>query len=714
MDEKRNYGGLDAFRLIAAFLVAAIHTSPFGSFSGEADFFLTRILARIAVPFFFMITGQFVLSDYLWHRNKNFAPILQYIRKVLMLYGIAIILYIPIGIYAGHYKEPGILSAFQMLFFEGTFYHLWYFPALITGILLLCFFRRFCSLRTCTVVVCLLYLIGLFGDSYWGLISDIPGISSLYEWGFRIYNYTRNGLFFAPLFLLMGAYIGCKNNLQKATTGLTGFLAAFLVMTTEGFLLKHFAVQRHDSMYLMLPVCMFFLYQLLLKWNRNPSKILRMVSTWIYILHPAMIVAVRGAAKILHLTTLLVKNSLIHYLMVCLLSVLVSLIITLLLTYFRKKPFEEDRAWIELDKNALGHNVSVLRSLLPENCELMPAIKADAYGHGAVLVAKELNRLDINAFCVACISEGIELRRNGVKGTILILGYTHPKQFPLLHRYRLTQTVVDYPYAEKLNQYGKKIHVHIGIDTGMHRLGERCENIDNLCRIFGMKNLKVDGAFTHLCAEDTNHPKDRNFTFKQAQAFFHVMDEIKRQGFFCPKLHLQSSYGILNYPELVGDYARVGIALYGVRSAENDYDRSKADLQPVLSLKARVASVRELLPGEAAGYGLAFIADSHRKIATLTIGYADGLPRSLSCGVGSVLINGCKAPIIGRICMDQTLADVTHISHVCAGDIAVIIGRSGDEQISVYELAEQSGTITNEILSRLGARLHRILNGHVC
>ncbi len=373
-----------------------------------------------------------------------------------------------------------------------------------------------------------------------------------------------------------------------------------------------------------------------------------------------------------------------------------------------KTDLSRSRAWLELDRSALRKNVNALRQRLPEHCHLMPAVKADAYGHGAILVAKELNRMGVDAFCVACAAEGISLRKHGITGEILVLGYTCPDAFPLLEQFRLTQTIVDYHYAVRLNQYGRTIHVHIGIDTGMHRLGERCENIEQICHIFEMKHLKIDGLFTHLCVSDTLKPQEQSYTRQQADAFYHVIAELKKRGYSCPRIHLQSSYGVLNYPELSEDYARIGIALYGVLSTSEDTNRWKDILHPVLSLKARVAAVKELLAGEAAGYGLQFTADRDMKIAALTIGYADGLPRSLSCGNGSVLIHGHRAPIIGRICMDQCLVDVSQIPDIKAGDIAALIGRSGQEEITACDLAEQAGTISNEILSRLGARLERV------
>lgn len=373
------------------------------------------------------------------------------------------------------------------------------------------------------------------------------------------------------------------------------------------------------------------------------------------------------------------------------------------------RPKKTGRAWIEIDKEALLQNVRVLRSLLPSRCNLMPAVKANAYGHGAAEVSKILSDAGVDAFCVACVSEGVELRKNKIGGTILILGYTDPDDFTLLYRYRLTQTVVDPEYAEKLCAFGKPLHVHIAVDTGMHRLGVRSEDIDGIVKIFGYKDLIIDGIFTHLCTDDTDMWPDVDYTSKQITSFFDVVDNIKARGISCPKIHLQSSYGLLNYPEVISDYARIGIALYGLLSTKSDTEGCGLDLRPVLSLKARIASVRDLTAGEAAGYGLAFTAGRKTKIAALSIGYADGVPRELSCGKGCVLIGGKRCPVAGRICMDQMLVDVTDAPGASQGAAAVIIGTSGNESVSAAELAEKAGTISNEILSRLGARLERIV-----
>lgn len=722
--QEDTWGGLDLFRLIAAFLVVAIHTSPLESFSTEADFFLTRIAARVAVPFFFMVTGQFVLAQYV--REQDAKPyrartgIWQYVQKLLLLYGGAMLLYLPVGIYAGHYRGLTLPSAVRLLIFDGTFYHLWYFPGLIVGILLLLLIRRFCTMRATGVIVVLLYVLGLFGDSYWGLIEQLPILGEAYAWCFQeLFSYTRNGLFFAPLFLWMGVQADPALDRTRSRKWLAvGLAVTLLLLTTEGFVLRYFQLQRHDSMYLLLPLVMFFLYRLLLTVDVQVPKGVRKISTWIYLLHPAVIVVLRGIVGALPLGKIILHNSLLLYLLVAAGSALASFFLVCLLAHIPKKEkkpvrpvaeqFAKGRAWIELNEEALRKNVAQLQALLPDGCRLMPAVKANAYGHGALPVARALNRMGIDAFCVACVAEGAALRRGGVQGEILVLGFTHPKHFSQLYRYDLTQTVVDYPYALLLNRYQKTLKVHVAIDTGMRRLGERSDHIEQLLRIGRMKNLHITGAFTHLCADDSADAKAQEFTKRQAQAFFQVVDAWKKHGFSCPKIHLLASYGVLNYPELAGDYARVGIALYGVRSAWEDYDRFGTSLQPVLSLKARVASVRELYPGEPVGYGLTFMADRPMKIAALAIGYGDGLPRALSDGAGEVLIRGKRAPIVGRICMDQTMVDVTDIEEVRGGDIAVLIGSSGQEELTVYEMAARCRTITNEILSRLGNRLERV------
>lgn len=371
--------------------------------------------------------------------------------------------------------------------------------------------------------------------------------------------------------------------------------------------------------------------------------------------------------------------------------------------------FYKGRAWIELDRAALRNNVEQLQKLLPPGCAMMPAVKANAYGHGAVLIAKELNALGIDAFCVATVFEGVELRQNGVAGEILILGYTHPQYAPLLVQYKLTQTVLDCAYATELNGCGLTVDVHVKIDTGMHRLGERCEHLEKLRQIFGCRHLHITGAYTHLYEDDLSLPENRAAALAQSRAFYQTVELLKRRGCLIPKVHLLASGGLLHCPDIGGNYARPGIALYGLMSTKEEWNSVKQELRPVLSLKARIALVRDLHQGEGAGYGHQFKASQDTKIAVVSIGYADGLPRSLSNGVGAALVQGCIAPIAGRICMDQALLDITDIPSVMPGDIATFIGKSGDKEITACDIAELTGTISNEILSCLGGRLERAI-----
>ncbi len=393
------------------------------------------------------------------------------------------------------------------------------------------------------------------------------------------------------------------------------------------------------------------------------------------------------------------------------------------------------RAWIEVSLDALRHNVRYLKSLLPERCALMPVVKANAYGHGAGLIAGELNSLGVRSFCVACVSEGVELRRQHIAGEILVLGYTHPDQFPLLDQYALTQTVVDHAHALALSAYAcsdsrpalplelektplslcpnrSLLPVHIAVDTGMHRLGESAEHAAQIREILSLPGLQVTGMFTHLAAAGGIDAASRDFTENQINTFYRLITQLKKYpDEYKPshiRLHLQASYGILRYPLPNVDCARPGIALYGLLSNAADTRACAGKLRPVLSLRARVAAIHQLSAGESAGYDMAYTAPRPTTIATVTIGYADGLPRSLSEGRAAVLLHGRRAPIIGRICMDQLLVDVTAIPGVRPGHIATLIGQDGQESISAADLADACGTIANELLSCLGPRLERL------
>ncbi len=366
------------------------------------------------------------------------------------------------------------------------------------------------------------------------------------------------------------------------------------------------------------------------------------------------------------------------------------------------------RSWLEISTENLRYNANLLRNLMPPGCEMMAVVKANAYGHGAVKVSKCMNEIGVRAFAVATIDEGIELRRNGIQGEILILGYTDVSRAKELHHYNLIQTIIDYYYALLLNNSQYPIQAHIKIDTGMHRLGICVEEADRVAEVFCLDGLEVSGIYTHLCVADNLEAEEVKYTQGQIERFYMLLEFLKDRGITIPKVHIQSSYGLLNYPELRCDYVRIGIALYGSLSSEGDKTRRSAQLRPVLSLKAKVILIREVASGESVGYGRDFILREGSRVAVVPVGYADGIPRNLSYGRGKVLLHGRSAPVIGRICMDQLLIDVTEIPEAKPGDVATLIGTDGQLEIPATKVAKRAGSITNELFSRLGGRLERV------
>lgn len=371
----------------------------------------------------------------------------------------------------------------------------------------------------------------------------------------------------------------------------------------------------------------------------------------------------------------------------------------------KNEAFKTERAWIEVNVGNLRHNVETLKKVMQPGCELMAVVKAQAYGHGAVLIASYLNEMGIMAFAVATINEGIVLRKSGIRGEILILGYTDVGRASELKKYDLMQALISFEYAEALNIQGFTIRTHIKIDTGMHRLGIPSGELSAVRKVFLMENLKVCGMFTHLCCSDSRHPDDVTFTRGQIDSFYSLTDALSDSGIILPKLHIQSSYGLLNYPGLACDYVRAGIALYGVLSTLDDDTVLKLDLRPVLSLKSRVVLIRKVVAGESIGYGRSFTTGRDTRIAILSIGYGDGFPRNLYGGKGNVLINQYVVPVVGRICMDQLAVDITDAEGVSVGDIATLVGAEGHDELSAPAVADSSGSISNELLCRMGARL---------
>lgn len=706
MTKNKNYTGIDYFRFIAALLIVAIHTSPLASFSETGDFILTRIIARVAVPFFLMTSGFFLISRYTYNTEKLGA----FVKKTALIYGAAILIYIPINIYNGYFKMDNLLpNIIKDIVFDGTLYHLWYLPASIIGAVIAWYLVKKLNYPKALIVASVLYLIGLFGDSYYGITEKISCLNSLYDYIFQVTDHTRNGIFFAPIFFIIGGLIA--DNRPQITFGksIWGFAVSFALMFGEAFALHHFDLQRHDSMYVFLLPCMYFLFNVILHFKGKRLVTLRTTSLIIYIIHPMMIVVIRLFSKLFHLQSMLVENSIVHYFMVCLTSVVFGAVLTAIWNKYKPKKAKHttdtDRAYLEIDLNNLEHNVKVLKGAMPQKCKLMAVVKAEAYGHGIYEIATHLGKIGVKAFAVATIDEGIKLRQYGVSGEILILGYTAPARAKELRKYDLTQTLIDYEYSLLLNKQGYAVMTHIKVDTGMHRLGFDAKDIENISAVFSMKHIKVSGIYTHLCAADSVDEKDIFFTNVQIESFYNLLNQLKEKGITIPKIHIQSSYGLLNYPELKCDYVRAGVSLYGVLSSPNDRTKLQLDLRPVLSLKSRVILLREIKKGDSVGYSRSFVANRDSLIAVLPVGYADGYPRNLSCGKSYVLINGHQAPVVGKICMDQLAVDVTDIPDIKVGITATLIGKDGDEEISASMIADNSESITNELLSRMGQRL---------
>lgn len=302
---------LDSCRLIAAFLIITIHTSIFSSISTEFDFFFTRILSRIAVPLFLMITGYFIVPKAL----KDRRTLIDYSIKIAKMYFFAILVYIPLNIYQGSFSSLSFIELLKSIFIDGTVYHLWYFPALLFGIWLVYFLLKKVNIKIVIFLVLMLFFIGLLGDSYYQLVESNPFLFPIYEFIFSVSSYTRNGLFYVPVFLVLGYVLRSRKISLKKSVALGLLIFSFLLLTVEGFVLHYLNFQRHDSMYMMLLPVMFYLFYLI-KEVKTTSRYKRNIATTIYIFHPWFIIVVRGVAKLLNLQKFMIDNSVIHYILV--------------------------------------------------------------------------------------------------------------------------------------------------------------------------------------------------------------------------------------------------------------------------------------------------------------------------------------------------------------------------------------------------------------
>lgn len=357
---------------------------------------------------------------------------------------------------------------------------------------------------------------------------------------------------------------------------------------------------------------------------------------------------------------------------------------------------EKRRAWCVISEESLVHNKAVLEE--KAGCPLMAVVKANAYGHGFVKTAEILERAGVQWFCTASLDEAVMLRQGGIQGNILILGKTDPWLIHELVKYDLVQTVVDADYARALNTWGVVVKCHLAIDTGMHRIGVPFNDEKTMQEVLELPYLDVSGIFSHLCVSASKKEEDIAFTKLQIERFAAVCRDRKLFR------HLLASYGVDRYSAHVYDGVRCGIALYGC--GESEEEPLQLPVKPVLTLQCRIISIRNLTQGESIGYGLTFTAKKDMQVADLSIGYGDGLKRNMT-EKGYVLVHGKRAKIIGSMCMDQMFVDVTGI-HCASGDVVTIIGKDGEEEITAEEAAGWCGTIANELLAGLSARVERI------
>ena len=369
----------------------------------------------------------------------------------------------------------------------------------------------------------------------------------------------------------------------------------------------------------------------------------------------------------------------------------------------------KERSWIEINTKNLEYNINQIKQIIPKTTQIMAVVKANAYGHDSIIISKKLQEIGINDFAVATLSEAIKLRKNNITGNILILGYTEPEELQKVIDNNIMQTIVDNDYAKsvlKANLHGK-LKCHVKINTGMNRIGEFYNDFAALSEIYQNSALQIEGTFTHLCVSDSDKIEDINFTKEQINRFDKAIEFIKNQGLNPGKLHTQASYGTINYTNCKYDYVRMGILMYGINASYDCYNKYKVDFKPVMAVKSKVTSIKYINPAETVSYGRTFKADNKIKIASVGIGYADGVPRALS-NILVVKINNKKYHQIGRICMDQLMIEINDENPIAIGDEVVLIDPNESKDLTLEDWAKLTNTITDEIICQFTTRRKRI------
>lgn len=377
---------------------------------------------------------------------------------------------------------------------------------------------------------------------------------------------------------------------------------------------------------------------------------------------------------------------------------------------------DEERVLAIVDLDAIASNIKNIRAKVDKNSGIIGIIKADAYGHGSVETAKVLLDNGADWLAVAVVDEGLNLRKNGITAPILLLGYTPELRLNDVINNGFIQTVYSYDTAKKLSDaasaLGKKAVIHIKIDTGMGRIGYRVneESADEIVKISKLPNIDVNGMFTHFSTADE---ADKSYTLEQYNKFVKMNDMLEERGLHIPIKHAANSAAIMDFDNMMFNMVRPGIILYGAYPSD-EVKKENLSLSPAMSIKTHVSYVKDVNEGDSISYGRKYTAPSKRRIATIPVGYADGFIRAYSKG-GKVLVRGEYAPIVGRICMDQFMVDVTDIDGVEVNDEVVLMGRQGDKEITADFIASVLDTINYEVFCTLSKRVPRqyIQNGKI-
>ncbi len=369
-----------------------------------------------------------------------------------------------------------------------------------------------------------------------------------------------------------------------------------------------------------------------------------------------------------------------------------------------------NRIYAKIDLDAARHNLNAVYKLIKPDTKVIAVIKTDGYGHGAIPIATELEPVEyLYGFAVATAEEALQLRRHGIQKPILILGYVFPEHYPQLIEQEIRLTVFTQEMAEQLAKDAQKLNkdvlIHIKIDTGMNRIGMQAkeESVKIIAQIASLPHIIPEGIFTHFARADE---ADKSAANQQLIQFEQMIKMTEAAGIHIPYRHCANSAGIIDLPQTHMDLVRAGIILYGLWPSE-EVQKERIDLQPVLELLSHVAYVKQLEAGKSISYGGTYTTKKTQTIATIPAGYGDGYPRSLS-NQGYVLIHGKKAPIVGRVCMDQFMVDVTDIPQVKTGDKVVLVGKDGEEVITLETLAQLSGRFHYEFTCCLSKRIPRV------